>query len=180
MDESTITEEWRPIPSAPLYEASSLGRVRTLPRTRDKRKRGKRLVPLVLKLQRAPNGYRYIQVSVSGVARRCAVHRLVAEAFLGTPPAGSITRHLDGDRSNNRANNLSWGTSAQNAADTIRHDRFAWGERNGLAKLTDDGVRAMRRRFAAGESYTELSRAFGVTRRRVFLIVTREAWKHVA
>jgi hypothetical protein len=42
------------------------------------------------------------------------VHRLVCEAFNGPPPAESVCMHLDEDASNNRPENLAWGTQKQN------------------------------------------------------------------
>jgi hypothetical protein len=49
-------------------------------------------------------------------------------------------RHLDGNRSNNRLDNLAWGTPLENGADKARHGT-AKGERNGRAKLTAAKVR---------------------------------------
>lgn len=44
------------------------------------------------------------------------VHRLVAEAFLPNPDALPQVDHIDGDRKNNRLENLRWVTARQNAA----------------------------------------------------------------
>lgn len=50
-----------------------------------------------------------------------AVHILVAEAFLGPRPGGmEECRHLDGDKLNNRADNLRWGTRPGNASGGTR------------------------------------------------------------
>ena len=40
------------------------------------------------------------------------VHRLVAKAFLESPPSEkhTIVHHIDGDRANNRPDNLKWAT----------------------------------------------------------------------
>ena len=60
-------------------------------------------------------GYRQVCIS----KETFCVHRLVAAAFLGPPPAEGIwqVNHIDGDKGNNRANNLMYVTSSQN----IRH-----------------------------------------------------------
>ena len=42
------------------------------------------------------------------------VHRLVCEAFNGTPPEGAVCMHLDEDSRNNRPGNLRWGTQKEN------------------------------------------------------------------
>lgn len=49
------------------------------------------------------------------------VHQLVLEAFVGPRPEGMVTRHLNGDPSDNRLTNLAWGTHAENNADTVQH-----------------------------------------------------------
>lgn len=50
------------------------------------------------------------------------VHVLVATAFHGPPPsADSVVRHLDGDSLNCDADNLAWGTVAENVADRQAH-----------------------------------------------------------
>lgn len=49
------------------------------------------------------------------------VHRLVLEAFVGPKPEGAVTRHLNGDPTDNRLANLAYGTPAENGADMRRH-----------------------------------------------------------
>lgn len=49
------------------------------------------------------------------------VHHLVLETFVGPRPEGMEARHLNGDYSDNRLQNLAWGTKAQNMQDRIKH-----------------------------------------------------------
>ena len=62
---------------------------------------------------RTPSGYH--DVRIKGYKFR--VHRLVALAFLGPPPNRMAwqVHHQDGDRSNNRVDNLEWVTPSGNA-----------------------------------------------------------------
>ena len=52
----------------------------------------------------------YLRVGINGKKHR--VHRLVAKAFLEPPPSEkhTIVHHIDGDRANNRPDNLKWAT----------------------------------------------------------------------
>ena len=61
-----------------------------------------------------PNGNKYVTR---------LVHALVLEAFVGPRPGGAVARHLDGNRLNNEASNLAWGSPAENNADSERHGR---------------------------------------------------------
>ena len=54
------------------------------------------------------------------------------------------------------------------------------GEANGRAKLTEDDVREIRRRHAAGASLASLSREYRVSHRTIRLVVIGETWRHVA
>jgi hypothetical protein len=66
-------------------------------------------------------GYRRLALYRSGVRVNVRVHVLVAEAFISARPDGLIVRHIDGNHMNNSANNLMWGTSSENARDSVTH-----------------------------------------------------------
>ncbi len=72
------------------------------------------------------------------------VSRLVLEAFRGCAPYGEQARHLDGVMTNNRLDNLAWGTPVENAADKVRHGTSLHGERNHQCKLSDKQVKEIR------------------------------------
>ena len=64
------------------------------------------------------NGRGYLQVKLSNenVCRNIFVHRLVAEAFVPNddPEHKDTVDHIDGDKTNNRADNLQWLSNADN------------------------------------------------------------------
>lgn len=107
------------------------------------------------------------------------MHQLVLEAFVGHRPEGYEVRHFpDSGRSNNRLENLSWGTRQANANDRIVHGTHPIGEKNGHSKLTVRQVKAIR--AAAGTiSNAELGRRYGVSRVAIGLIMNRKVWTHI-
>ena len=120
-------EEWRDIPGYEgYYQASSLGRVRSLDRVIEQTGPNgvySRVFPgRLLSPSRRPDSYYALQLSRDGVITRWLLHQAVCAAFHGARPEGMThTRHLDGDRSNNTPANLRWGTPLENAVDSVVH-----------------------------------------------------------
>lgn len=112
-------EHWRAVPGYEgSYEVSDLGRVRSLDRITD---RGRRWRGRMMTTCPLPNGYLIVTLWRDGCQRSPLVHRLVLAAFVGPAPDDTEALHGDGDRTNNRLVNLSWGTHSENAQDQLAH-----------------------------------------------------------
>ncbi|PZF83226.1 HNH endonuclease [Jiangella anatolica] len=70
------------------------------------------------------------------------------------------------------------GTRKQNTADAVGRRRHAHGEKHGRAKITEDDVREMRRRYATA-SASELALEFGISKTQVYYIALGRSWRHV-
>ncbi len=90
--------------------------------------------------------------------RTFSVHRLVFEAFNGPAPVGLFVCHLDGDRQNNRLDNLVLGSGLDNARDRTRHGRTAHGEIHHHVTVPDSVALAAMRQCQAGESTASVAR----------------------
>ncbi len=116
----------------------------------------------------------------NGVRKNFFVHRLLAITFISPPPfAKAQVRHADGNPQNNALENLSWGTSAQNAQDKVRHGRSTYGEKNCKAKLTAADVRNIRIALANGVVRRRIVEQYGISREHVRAIVIRKCWPHI-
>lgn len=71
-------------------------------------------------------------------------------------------------------NHLSWKTHAENMADTLLHGTHNRGERNGMSRLTEDDVRAIR---ASTEHRAVLAKRYGISRTYVYQVRRRLRWK---
>jgi hypothetical protein len=163
----TYTQEvWRPIPGYDGYEASNLGRVRSLDRWLEKKngvkwfRRGRVL--------RQPPDRGYPQTNIGDV------HVLVMLAFHGAPSKGMWVAHNDGNPLNNRLDNLRYATPSDNAMDRVVHGTANRGSRNGFAKLTEQQVLAIRN--SIGKSQTALAKEFGVSLMCVNTVINRTRW----
>lgn len=116
---TTPTETWLPIPGyAGTYEVSSLGRVRSF----------RRRNPRVLSQWVTRTGHLKVRIGGRSETGRY-VHQLVLSAFVGPRPEGMIARHLNGDPTDNRPENLAWGTHSENNYDAVRHGTHAESSR---------------------------------------------------
>lgn len=118
-------EQWVDIPEHDGYQASDLGRVRSLDRVII-RKNGipKSIKGRVLAPQKQPAGYLHV---VLGRGNQWLVHRLVMWAFVGPCPDGHQVAHNDGDRHNNVLSNLRYATPKENQSDKHRHGTMIVG-----------------------------------------------------
>lgn len=180
MDDAT-PERWLPVVGYEgLYEVSDLGRVRSVDRWVCNKWGTQTLrASKVLKPRIDRRGYVHVVLSAGGKVKHCTVHRLVLTAFTGPCPEGQQARHGPGGPSDNRPENLCWGTSVENHADMKRDGTHRQGERKPLAKLTDESVRAIRERYAAGETQESLADTYGVVQATIYYVVHRLSWRHV-
>jgi hypothetical protein len=80
-----------------------------------------------------------------------------------------------------RRGHLFLGNDADNMKDKMMKDRQTRGEQLPHAKLTEEQVRAIRKRYAAGGvSLESLGHEYGVSLSATHLIVHRRNWAHVA
>ena len=164
----------RPIPGVPWYTATHDGRIHSLRRTvRKHQVGGSELKPY-------DNGSALQVFGGNRTSRSVTnVGACVLAAFVGPKPsAAHEVCHNNGDYRDNRISNLRWGTRAENAADMRIHGTVMNGERNPMARLTEERVRAMRRRRAeTGKSYKKLAAEFGVAPMTACRACNGTSWK---
>ena len=130
----------------------------------------------------AKNGYVVVRLKwEDGKYRTRTIHSLIADAFLGPrPPWHQEIRHLDGNKRNNTASNLAWGTIADNQGDPDAVAKRRRGDASNLAKLTASQARDARRMRAEGVSAREIAARFGVSVQAITHIIAGRSWRHLA
>ena len=134
-----MKEEWRDIPQYEgLYQVSNQGQIRSIDRIvrrndeTTKNLRGFILLPLYQK-----SGYMFVFLSKNGKAKRMAIHRAVALAFIPNPENKPEVNHINEDKTDNRVENLEWDTIKENRNYGTRiargiANRNQTGEKNGM------------------------------------------------
>jgi hypothetical protein len=121
LPEVKMKEIWKDIPGYEgLYQASSLGRIKTVEgKVTSNRRYSKRVWKSRIMKGRGDNYSTGRRVSLwkDGKVKDFLVARLVAITFLGEPLQGYTVNHKDGDRMNNQIDNLEW----LSRGDNIRH-----------------------------------------------------------
>lgn len=99
-----MTEEWKIIEDNSNYAISNLGNVKNI-------NTGRNLRP-------ANTGSGYLQVQLyqgtHNTRKHFSVHRLVANAFIPNPDNKPQVNHINGNRNDNRVENLEWVTRKEN------------------------------------------------------------------
>lgn len=170
-------EEWRPVVGYEgLYSVSNYGRV----------KGEKRVIirangwPIPIKeivLRPAINrGYLYVNLKRDAKGTTQSVHRLVAAAFLGASDLEVM--HQDNNPSNNRLENLRYGTRAENLGQAKREGRnqACNGVRRGRQKLTVEQAGEIIRMIGT-DTNAAIAARFNITPSTVGQIAARKTWR---
>lgn len=176
-------EQWLPLVDFEgLYEVSDQGRIRTVPREYSDNSgfikvSYIRKVPLrYLSLTPARCGYIMIGLSTHDKSKvKRMVHRLVANTFIPNPSNKKEVNHINGNKHDNRVENLEWCTPKENIQHSVKIGSHP-------TKLTKEKVLEIRRLYIRGYSgcnTSDLGKIYNISGATVSAIVNRKIWKHI-
>lgn len=162
------------------YQVSSMGRVRGIDRLNVK---GKPLEGRVLKPAISMN-YKCVALMKNRNHKTHKVHSLVCEAFLGKRDKGIECNHINGDKLDNRVENLEYCTRTENilhARKVLERKMISGciGEKHGCSKLRNEDIINIRLLYSEGVLQIELARMFNVRQTSISNIVLRKSWRHI-
>lgn len=191
-----MIEEWKTIPGfVGLYEASNLGRIKSIPRklTRPSPRNQNKMQTRwygggILRAHEIKSGgskfpYLTLTLSKDRIQYKFLVHRLVLMAFIGECPLGMQGCHNDGNGLNNAIENLRWDTPSNNQLDRKKHGT-EWapvmkGEDHPGSKLLDKDIIYIRSVPPYKNRAKDLANKFNITKNSIHQIIGRRSWKHV-
>lgn len=105
------------------------------------------------------------------------LHQMMAQAFIPNPYNLPLVRHLDDDPTNNKLDNLAWGTPLDNTRDCIDHGRFYYftdeDRESAMQKRRDPVVAVNLRNHSEQEfeSQQEASRILGISQASISNVI---------
>ena len=155
----------------PGYEASTFGRIRSLPQYY---RSGSILKPLITN-----RGYFCVKLYVDTVQTTHRVHRLVAETFIPNPESLATVNHKDFNKLNNEVTNLEWLSAEANYEGAKAAGRILKGSAHQNSKLSEADVLFIKQAIADEVAIDNLAEHFGVGRGTVNQIANNKTWVHV-
>jgi hypothetical protein len=186
-------EEWRDIPGIEGYQASSLGRIRSIDHEVTFFRRGRwtthRRKGMIRKLTPCPNpvGIIYYRVYL-GKQGFHLVNRLVCMTFNGPPPTlKHHAAHLNGKSLENWSGNLAWATASENGIHRFLHGTSgrgipnvnALGSGSVRSKLTEAMIPDIFLAYINGQRTRTIAANFGVSSVLIQSVLSRRTWHHV-
>ena len=172
MTDTDIPEEWRVVEDFPSYAVSNLGRVKRIVSAKTYSVTGKCLTPNVTV------GYEHVTLCRDGRTKIFRVNKLVCTVFHGpTPGIDYQAAHNDGNKRNNRADNLRWATPTENQKDRIRHGTDSRGVKHYATTLTEREVLEIRLHPRSNGCLNVLAEKYGVSRNSINNIRGRISWQ---
>ena len=166
------------------YQASNLGRLRSLDRVIKTKKGQRRLKGKVLsQIFNKNNGYMGCSLSKNGKQKVREVHRYIAETFIINPNQYNEVNHKNGNKLDNRMENLEWCNHKYNINHAKALGKFdnllgSRGELNGRAKLTEKEAKEIYKHTQEKTlKQYEIAKNYNISRSIVSGIANKVIWK---
>ena len=153
------------------YEVSNVGTVRNVRTGR------------IVKPRIGSNGYLRVAICDASIKYKKdkGIHQLVMNAFSPASDDSLEINHKNGDKSDNRIENLEWTTHRENMQHARKYRLFSVGENAGSSKYKESEIENVCEMLQnGGHTFTEISKITGVSMGVVRSIYTGRSWSHVS
>lgn len=162
-------EQWKPVVGFEQYEVSNLGRIKRI-----KAACGA-TVNAVINPWPTRNGYMAVGLSVNSKVSTRLVHRLVAQAWIGSVEKLDVC-HNNGKRDDNRLINLRIDTRKGNMADIYIHDTHIRGERCGSNRHSEELMRKIKGEIRDGAVVRQLAIKYNIPAPTLYGLAQGKIW----
>lgn len=162
-------EQWKQVVDWPEYEVSNLGRIKRICHATGA------IVGAVINPWKSKNGYLMVGLSRKSSVKTKLVHRLVAEAWIGSIDGMDVC-HNNGMRHDNRLENLRIDTRKGNMRDIYKHDTHIRGERCGTNKHSEALMRQIKEEIKAGGVVRQIAMKYGIPASTLYGVAQGRTW----
>lgn len=157
-------EIWCQHPNADNYLVSNLGNIKSLKTNK------------LLKVTHNRNDYNNITLIFNDRRKSISVHRMVLESFFDISNNIYEVNHIDGNKNNNKLENLEWLTRKENLDHAYKNKlyKIRKGELNNNCKLTDKEVGEIRSLYKTGKTMKELKEIFSISTTHICGIINNQ------
>jgi hypothetical protein len=174
-----MIEEWKAISGYDgIYEISSFGRVKSLSRVVYYGKRSRITKSIIMKPSSHRQGYELVSLSINNKRKTFLVSRLVAFEFISNPRELKEVNHIDGNKENNRVDNLEWVTAKENVNHSFRIGlhKSRRGEGNSNSKLSLKNVIEIRKMLKNKTKHSAIAKKYQISKSLVGQIGRNIIW----
>lgn len=135
----------------------------------------------LLSLYDHPRGYKSVSLSLCDNYRLKLVHRIVAETFIPNPENKPQINHKDGNKENNKVNNLEWVTQKENSVHASENGLLLRKKYNSnISKLQKNEVLQIRSIYEQKwVTMKEVANAYNISIQAVSKIIRRQSYKYL-
>lgn len=124
-------------------------------------------------------GYCCVTLNLEGKRKNYRIHRLVAQCFIPNPNNLPQVNHIDGDKQNNRVDNLEWCDSSYNLRHAVALGLISTGVKHKASKLSQENVDYIRTHYIKGDrkyGCMALGRKFNVDKKVIYNVVNNKRY----
>lgn len=179
---------WKTIKDADWYEVNDLGIVRSKERQISQWNGFKDIIRTFKSVElkfKYIRGYQNVSIIYNDKSRKTKqVHRLILETFSPIDNMSEMqVNHIDGNKANNKLENLEWVTPKENThhaiQNNLREPKDQSGDKNHMAKLNNEKVKKIKELISEGNKDKDIAEMFGVSRTTINGIRNNKSWKHI-
>ena len=132
-------------------------------------------------LRERKDGYVVVCLYINKKDKYFYLHRLLAETFIPNPEGKKFVNHINGNKSDNRVENLEWCTASENSKHAFDNGLLSnpvlKGEDHGMSKLSQSDINEIRHRYKTENIYqSTLADIYGVGQSHISRIIRGESW----
>jgi hypothetical protein len=178
-----MKEQWKKVAGfEEFYEVSNLGRFRSLPKVINGRWGRTKYKGRIITPTKHSHGYGVLSLVGEDGKFSVRSHKYVALAFCDNPESKPCVNHIDGNKMNNRADNLEWVTHSENTLHAFKTGLMnnPSGSECHNSKLEENEVKHIRKMVDGGfYQQSFLAECYNVSKSTISDLIHRRTWKHI-